>query len=225
MRMTAILFGSIGTLADTSELQREAFNAAFAEHGLDWEWTQQEYQSLLSESGGAGRIATYAQARGADVDADAVHATKSEIFQRRLREGGIEPRPEVAATIETARSQGVKIALVTTTSADNIAALKEALAPTVDLDSFDLILDTSDADEPKPAKDIYAVALQRLGENATDVLVIEDNVGGVTAAVSAGLNCIAFPGENNADHDFSAAERRVDTLTTSDMPILTGSQS
>jgi HAD superfamily hydrolase (TIGR01509 family) len=222
--MTAILFGSIGTLADTSELQREAFNAAFKQHGLDWEWTQVEYQALLSESGGAGRIATYAESRGPAVDAAAVHATKSEIFQRRLREGGIEPRPEVAATIEAARSQGVKLALVTTTSAENIAALGDALAPAVDLSSFDLILDTSDADAPKPAADIYTVALERLGEDAGDVLAIEDNVGGVKSAVTAGLECIAFPGENNAHHDFSAAAGRVDRLTPADLPLLSASR-
>jgi hypothetical protein len=33
--MTTVLFDSIGSLADTSELQREAFNEAFRAHGLD----------------------------------------------------------------------------------------------------------------------------------------------------------------------------------------------
>ena len=36
--MTAALFGSIGTVVDTSEIQRESFNRAFAEHGLSWSW-------------------------------------------------------------------------------------------------------------------------------------------------------------------------------------------
>ena len=40
--MPAILFGSISTVADTSELQREAFNQAFAEHGLDWRWDRDD---------------------------------------------------------------------------------------------------------------------------------------------------------------------------------------
>src|SRR5579875_2388832 len=67
--MTAVLFGSIGTLADTSELQREAFNEAFREHGLDWNWSRDEYRELLRDSGGAKRIAAYAQERGDTVDA------------------------------------------------------------------------------------------------------------------------------------------------------------
>ena len=34
----AILFGSIGTIVETSELQRKSFNQAFSEAGLDWNW-------------------------------------------------------------------------------------------------------------------------------------------------------------------------------------------
>jgi phosphoglycolate phosphatase-like HAD superfamily hydrolase len=59
--MPAVLFGSIGALADTSELQREAFNDAFRAHGLDWTWSRDEYQQLLAESGGEQRIAAYAE--------------------------------------------------------------------------------------------------------------------------------------------------------------------
>ncbi len=221
--MTAILFGSIGTLADTSERQREAFNAAFREHGLDWEWSQDEYRQLLAESGGAQRIGAYAESHGIDIDAAAVHGTKSEIFQRALRAGGIEPRPDVVATIQAARSDGAKVALVTTTSAENIAALKEALAPALDLNSFDLVLDSSDVSEVKPSGDVYRLALERLGEDAADVIAIEDNVGGVKAANDAGLTVVAFPGENNADHDFSAAERRTEHLTPGDLPLLSAS--
>ncbi|MET0929093.1 MAG: hypothetical protein ABWX74_06215, partial [Aeromicrobium sp.] len=79
--MSAILFGSISTLADTSELQRRAFNEAFSAHGLDWTWERDDYVGMLGSNGGAGRIAEYATSKGVDVDADAVHATKSQIFQ------------------------------------------------------------------------------------------------------------------------------------------------
>jgi HAD superfamily hydrolase (TIGR01509 family) len=223
--MTAILFGSIGTLADTSELQREAFNAAFREHGLDWNWSQDEYQKLLADSGGAKRVAAYASERGEDVDADAIHRTKSENFQRGLRAGGIEPRPDVAETIAAARADGAKVALVTTTTPENLSALKEALAPGIELDSFDLVLDTTDVTEAKPSGDVYRLALKRLGETASGVIAIEDNVGGVSAANDAGLTVVAFPGENNADHDFSAADRRVDRLTVADLPVLSTSHS
>jgi HAD superfamily hydrolase (TIGR01509 family) len=221
--MTAILFGSIGTLADTSELQRDAFNEAFKRHGLDWQWSQAEYQELLSESGGESRIRAYGESHGGDVDAAAVHATKSEIFQERLRDGGVSARSGVVATIEAARAAGAKVALVTTTSPANISALGEALKVELDIDGFDLLLSTEDVAEPKPAGDVYTLALERLGEQAADAVAIEDNVGGVTAAAAAGVSVLAFPGENNAGGDFTAASKRVAELSPEDLPMLSGS--
>ena len=69
--MSALLLGSISVLADTSELQREAFNQAFAEHGLDWEWSRKECRNLLTSNGGRDRVAEYAGGRDETVDAEA----------------------------------------------------------------------------------------------------------------------------------------------------------
>lgn len=215
--MPAVLFGSIGTIADTSELQRAAFNEAFAVHGLDWTWSQDDYRELLQGSGGARRIADYAQARGETVNAEAVHATKSQRFQDKLRATPPTLRPGLADTVARARQDGYKLALVTTTSAENIAALTEAVRSQVDLDSFDLIVDTTRVQESKPDPEVFRYALEHLHEQAAACVAVEDNVGGVQAAVAAGLTCVAFPGENNADHDFGAAAQRVESLTFAEL--------
>ena len=55
--MTSVLFGSISTVADTSELQRQAFNDAFAEHGLGWTWERAEYRRMLAAEADAGKRA------------------------------------------------------------------------------------------------------------------------------------------------------------------------
>ena len=210
--MPALLFGSIGTLADTSELQRAAFNEAFREHGLDWEWGQDEYRQLLTESGGEQRVAAYAQARGEDVDAAAVHATKSAIYQRKLTAQPVQPRSGVPETIAQAKEKGVKLALVTTTARENLDALAQSLSSSVDFGQFDLIVDRSAVDQPKPAPDVYLHALERLGESKDRAVAIEDNAGGLQAATAGGLTVIAFPGQNNAGHDFAGAQRTVDHL-------------
>ena len=61
MDYKAILFGSIGTLIETSDLQRESFNEAFKEAGLDWYWDQEDYRLLLKQSGGTKRIEDFAE--------------------------------------------------------------------------------------------------------------------------------------------------------------------
>jgi HAD superfamily hydrolase (TIGR01509 family) len=208
--MPAILFGSISTIADTSELQREAFNAAFVEHGLDWNWTRDEYVSLLQSNGGERRIADYAAERGENVDAAAVHESKSRLFQEKVA-AGVAARPGVVDTIRSARSAGDRIALVTTTSGENLTALFGGLRD-VSADEFDLITDSSSVDEHKPDKAVYAFALHSLGEDASSAVAIEDNVGGVASAKAAGVRTVAFPNENTAAHDFGAADERVEAL-------------
>ena len=124
----ANLFGTIGTIADTSELQRSAFNQAFELHNLKWNWSQEEYRKLLKGNGGKQRIEDYASARGERVDAAAIHQTKSERFHFFLDEGNIEPRHGVADTLEQAKAYGLGLALVTTTSAKNVSSMLKGLS-------------------------------------------------------------------------------------------------
>lgn len=214
--MTAILFGSISTLADTSETQRDAFNKAFAEHGLDWTWDREEYAGLLGSNGGRDRVAAYAADRGEDVDADAVHATKSRIYQETLRSTEVSPRSGVVETFRAAKEQGLKVALVTTTSADNIAALGDALADQIDFATFDVVVDQSKVSRRKPDAEAYSYALEQLGVDASDAIAIEDNQGGVESARAAGVPVVAFPNGNTETHDFGDT-RRVDSIDLADL--------
>lgn len=210
--MTTVLFGSISTVADTSELQRAAFNYAFAQHGLDWNWEQEEYRTLLQESGGQGRIAHYAQEQGETVDVAAIHETKSMLFQRELIAGNYETREGVVELIAAAHAHEFKVGLVTTTSPSNVATLLGALAPQVQRESFDVVVDLGAAVYEKPDPASYRLALDYLGESAGDCVAIEDNIDGVTAAVAAGIACVAFPNANTVGHDFASAQSTVTRL-------------
>ncbi|VEG54621.1 haloacid dehalogenase superfamily protein, subfamily IA, variant 3 with third motif having DD or ED [Mycolicibacterium aurum] len=210
--MSALLFGSISTLADTSELQRRAFNEAFEAHGLEWNWSREDYAAMLGSNGGQDRIAEFAKGRNEDVDAAAVHATKSSIFQELLGTSGVSARPGVIETVQRAKRDGLRLGFVTTTSADNIAALLGALAPDVTAETFDIVVDGSAVTSGKPDPEVYRYALAQLGEDAGDTVAIEDNPGGVRAATGAGISCVAFPNENTAEGDFGGAAATVDAL-------------
>ena len=210
--MAAILFGSIGTIVETSELQREAFNRAFEDHDLDWNWSRTEYRELLTNSGGADRIETYAKSRNQKVDARAIHLSKSERFQQMLRNTPLRPREGVSDVIRSSKTNGFKIAFVTTTLRANLDALFESVRSHILKSDFDLVTDASLIQCPKPAGDVYDYALQSLAEDHTTSIAIEDNVDGVMAARSEGLHCFAFPGINTASHDYRHANDVVTQL-------------
>src|ERR1700712_96142 len=221
--MSAILFGSISTVADTSELQRQAFNQAFQAHGLDWQWDRDDYRAMLSKSGGPGRIADYADSLGQTVDAKAVHETKSKLFQENLATAQLTPRAGVADTIKDAKSNGWKVGFVTTPSRDNVSALLDSLSPDVQATDFDIIVDSSSVAQPKPDEEAYTFALQNLEEFPGDCVAVEDNADGVKAALAAGVACVAFLNENTAGHEVPGAERIVDRLDIGELRQLTNS--
>jgi HAD superfamily hydrolase (TIGR01509 family) len=210
--MSALLLGSISTVADTSELQRQAFNQAFAAHGLDWRWDRDDYQAMLARNGGQDRISEYAKSRGETVDAAAIHESKSKIFRDSLATAGLAPRPGVADTIKAARDRGWKVGLVTTTSRANVSALLDRLRPQLSDRDFDIIVDSSTVEAPKPYPDAYVYATQALTEAPAGCVAVEDNAGGVEAAVAAGVPCVAFPNENTGQQEFAGAAERVHRL-------------
>ena len=215
--MPAILFGSMSTLVDTSELQRAAFNDAFDVHDLGWTWDREQYAALLGSSGGRQRIADHAAALGEQVDAEAVHQTKSELFLLGLGSSDLPLRPGVADTIQQARDGGIALALVTTTSALNVKALLAAVTPRLGGGSFDVVVDASAVEQPKPDPAAYRFAVGRLNQEVSACVAVEDNFGGVQSARAAGIACVAFPNLNTAEHDFTAATARLERL---DLPAL-----
>ncbi|GGB39331.1 protein CbbY [Roseibium aquae] len=208
-----ILFGSIGTLAETSEWQREAFNRAFGQAGLEWAWDLTTYRALLRTPGGQNRIAHYGRSLGQSVDAAQIHALKTQNFHDMLATRALQPRAGVLPVLDWASKHGIKIGLASTTSRANIDALLNAMRTTISRDQFIYVGDASRAARTKPAPDIYMDALDETGFAAADAIAIENTAESLTAALRAGVAAIAFPGENAWDHDFTGAVRTVNYLS------------
>lgn len=216
--MKAVFFGAIGTLVETSELQRKAFNRAFVAHGIDWYWDRAQYASLLKTSGGAKRIADFAADLGETVDAKAVHATKVAIYGALLRRNGLQLRPGVLSLIRAAKDRDLAVGFVTTTGKDQSQALLDALRSELPSNTFDYIGDASRVSKSKPAPDIYRDALQCLDMAAEDVIAIEDSPSSAAAAVAAGIMTFATPGFYHTDAAFPAGVVLLDQVTSSLIP-------
>jgi len=147
------------------------------------------------------------------VDAAAVHSTKSRVFQQMMLESNLQPRSGVQSVIQSAKAQGAKLALLTTTSEQNVSTMLRALRGKVNVKEFDLIANRSNVQRSKPDPEIYNFALNALSQQPKECVAIEDNLGGLQAATAAGIPCIAFPGENTAAHSFESAAAQTHTLS------------
>ena len=213
--MKAILFGSIGTLIETSDLQREAFNQAFKEAGLDWYWDQEDYTKLLKKSGGTKRIEDFAEKNNTNVDAKKIRERKTQIYNDKINSSLISPREGVLDVLEYALKNKIKIGFVTSTTLDNIEAVFKTLNNHIKKNYFDFIGNNKLIKEAKPAPDIYIKALNSLELNSSECIAIEDSVESALSAYRAKIKCIAFPGLFHVDDDFSFCLKKLDKLNTS----------
>ena len=217
MNHKAILFGSIGTLVETSELQRRSFNQAFSEAELDWNWSSKEYQRLLAKSGGCDRIKNYAIQRGVDVDVKQLHRQKTKIFDSLMAKETILLRPGVARLISYALDKSLLLAFVTNTSKVNIDAVFFALGGQIRRDDFSFIGNDTIVSNPKPSPDIYLKALAEMHLDAQDCIAIEDTEISMQSALAASIRCIGFPGANSQGNDFSGAVLLTNHLSADDL--------
>lgn len=204
----ALIFDVDGTLAETEELHRRAFNECFAEAGLDWHWRREDYRILLRTTGGKERIAAFMAGRGLDpaqIDIPALHRAKTARYTALMATGAMDLRPGVAALIDRARGLGLRLAVATTTSRPNVEALALACWSQPAESVFDVLACGDEVAAKKPDPEIYRLALARLGLPPGACLAFEDSRNGLRSALGAGLDCIVTPSAYTEGEDFTGA--------------------
>lgn len=189
----AILFDVDGTLAETEESHRTAFNRAFAAGGLDWHWDRELYTQLLQITGGIERLRHFAGARADDVDLPAIHAFKNACYRQLVQDGSVHLRPGVTELVDEARLRGIRLGIATTTSRANVEALIASAFGAVALDWFEVMACAENVAGKKPDPAVYRFAVEALGLASGEVLAIEDSVNGLDAATGAGIACLLTP--------------------------------
>ena len=226
--LQALLFDVDGTLADTErDGHRPAFNMAFEAAGLDWNWDEALYGELLAVTGGKERIRFYLEKFNTDFEkpenfddfVKGLHASKTIFYTQLMAEGKIPLRPGVEALINEARAEGMRMAVVTTTTPQNVTALLEnTLGP--DSESwFEVIAAGDIVPAKKPAPDIYVWALEKMNLTAADAIAFEDSSNGILSSIGADLKTIITVNEYTKEDDFSAADLLLDQMGDASNPF------
>jgi len=225
--LKALIFDVDGTLADTEETHRVAFNSAFQEFGLEWEWTPKLYAELLAISGGRERMHAYADSLGESFvwPANAseyfrdLHRLKTAHYAQMLVDGNVPLRPGVRRLISELREHGIRLAIATSSRRSNVNALLDNNLEPEWASWFDVIASCDNVDDKKPSPAVYNFVLERLGLPAHACIAIEDTENGNLAAQGAGLSRIITTHYFTRNGRFPGADLVVDHLGEPEHPF------
>ncbi|WP_035384541.1 HAD family hydrolase [Ferriphaselus sp. R-1] len=213
MTIKAIIFDVDGTLADTEDAHRIAFNKAFADNDLDWNWDVSLYDKLLKVTGGKERIkyyvsdfnTAYAKPENFDDFVKHLHKVKTAHYTAMLADGRIPLRPGIKRLIQSAHQSGVTLAIATTTSPENVAALLE-VGLGKDWERYFSAVGCGDiVPAKKPAPDIYNWVLDQLKLAPQDCIAIEDTNNGLRSSLGAGIKTYITVNDYTHGQDFTGA--------------------
>jgi beta-phosphoglucomutase-like phosphatase (HAD superfamily) len=227
MKLEALIFDVDGTLVDTEELHRQAYNQTFLDFGFGWEWNADRYAELLNISGGQARIARYidmidlppAEKIRLRRIIPAIHKEKTRLYGELAASNTVLLRPGVARLIGEAQHAGIPVGFVASSASANVDTLisstlgrdlRKAVGPIV---CGDMVT------RKKPAPDVYELILTMLRASTWATVAFEDSTNGLMAAKAVGLYTIVTPSRWTMAQTFQGADIVLASLGDPDKPL------
>ena len=209
MALRALVFDVDGTLADTERQGHlPACNAAFAELGYPVRWSWDEFKTLLAVPGNASRMRQALAALGVpavelEARVEALVALKRRLYIEEFLPA-LPLRAGIERLVDEAVSQGVRLAIVSTSDESQIEALLRSRLGGV-ARRFDPVLGQRAGVKTAPDSPLYRRCLELLGGGPDGILAIEDSAPGLKAAHTAGLACAVFYNDYTFGEAFAGA--------------------
>ncbi len=193
MEIKAVFWDLDGTIADTEMYgHRLAFNSAFKESGINVYWDENCYSDLLAIHGGTHRIKFYCVNNKIDLSDNRIkqiHHKKQELYSKIIENGSIKLRTGVKRLISELSAANIEQYIVTTSSLLAVEPLVKTMFSNT-ANPFSGYITSEDVNYPKPNPEAYLKAINYSLIPKENIMVIEDTIAGLNAALSANLNCI-----------------------------------
>ena len=227
MDLSAVLFDVDGTIAETEEFHRKAFNESFKEFNLDWFWDEAIYKELINVGGGKERIEYHINRawpemldiKNLNKYIKSIHDTKNEIYGDIMKENKVYFRPGILRLIRDLKKNEIKVALVSSASEKNLISLFKDGLKTDHKKLFDFIAHGDITKNKKPSPEIYEWTLEKLKLPSSGCVAIEDSPRGLDSALKANLKVVVTPSKLSSCESFSGANLVVSDLGDENKPF------
>lgn len=199
MQTEAVIFDFDGLLVDTESTGLASWQNAWREHGLEL-----DLATFFADHGGDTTVERYrrlAEAVGPGFDREATHERRQAYRNALNRDLGL--RDGIDAWLAEARRAGIRCAVASSSPTIWVATLLDQFGRTGE---FEVFAFGDEVALPKPAPDVYLLALDRLKLAPAQAIAVEDTPHGVAAAQAAGLACVAIPNPHVDPARFGAAD-------------------
>jgi len=184
-----------GTIANTElEAHLPAFNYAFNDLGIDWNWDTNKYIQLLRINGGKNRIAFYAKTNNVDFSEDLIlkiHEKKQFYYLEIIKRNCVNFKTGVFRLINELYRKKVRQFIVTSSSRNQVDLLVEYLFN--GFNPFEFIISSEDVELKKPNPLPYLKAIKLSGIKKNNSIVFEDSNPGLKSSLAADLPTIFVP--------------------------------
>ena len=204
-----IIFDRDGTLANTERYGHlPASNEAIRLLGLDFQWSWNEFKTLLPVPGNANRLRLALKNRnytGAEIETivQKFEPLKQQLYIEKYLPG-IELRKGIRKLIHEAIEKQLELAIVSTSYESQIRAfLNSKLSD--EADYFRVILGKESGRKTENNGFLYRKCLKMMHCDPDAALAIEDSEEGLAAAVAAGISTMVFYNEYSFGSNFRNA--------------------
>jgi HAD superfamily hydrolase (TIGR01509 family) len=181
----AVIWDVDGTLINSNDAHARSWVDALAEAGVNV--TFAEVRSLIG-MGGDKLLPRVAGLEDDSPQGQKISKRRAEIFKEHYLPN-IKPFPKTRELLERLRAKGLTLAVASSAKGEELAGFLE-LAQVRDL--IEEASSSSDAERSKPDPDILAATLEKLGYDASEVVMVGDTPYDVEAASKLGVRTIAL---------------------------------
>lgn len=207
----AVIFDMDGTLVATTEADYRAWEKVFNDHGRALPF--EDYYPLLGKK---SHDVVHDVLEIKDERSVEVLSRKMRYFEEIVQAKGIDVLPFAMDFLTLLHQNNILTGLATSSRQ---AKMKLVLETTKISSFFDVRITGEMVTRGKPNPDIFLLAAQTIGVDPAECIVLEDAVHGVSAALAAGMKCIAIVSTHTRE-ELSHAHLVIDSFDELTMDVL-----